>query len=353
MNHICDVVVLTWNQLEIIKTFIDSFLENTTVPVRLIIIDNGSSDGTNKFLASLKDTDLCEFKIIANEENKGFVGGMNQGIEASSAPFVCLANNDLIFTKGWLRQKLSVFESDAKIGVLNPNSNNLGVHAPDSMPLNDFAKELNDKYGNDFIEMPFIIGFCMTIKREVIDKCGGLSQEFYPMFFEDTDYSRKAITAGFLVGTARGSYVWHKEHASFKQMGGWKEQVFVKSRETFFKKWGRILRIAWVVNNYEQLVDNLAQGIELARQGNFVRFFVKDLDKEREEIFKEAGCYQHSEVHFIRFKTIFDLSWNILKKKKRYDVVITRDRFRQRLFAAFRYKVVGSVDLGKIKELKT
>ena len=54
----------------------------------------------------------------------------------------------------------------------------------------------------------------MLIRRSLIDKVGGLSEEFMPMFFEDTDYSMKSNQAGYKVGVAKKSYVWHQEHAS-------------------------------------------------------------------------------------------------------------------------------------------
>ncbi len=94
MKALCDVIVLTWNGKDLIEGFIKSFLRNTCTSTRLIIIDNASSDGTSEYLASLKDTEKCSFKIILNNENKGFVGGMNQGIAVSDAPYVCLANKD-------------------------------------------------------------------------------------------------------------------------------------------------------------------------------------------------------------------------------------------------------------------
>ncbi|MFH1901676.1 MAG: glycosyltransferase, partial [Candidatus Omnitrophota bacterium] len=105
-----DIIALTWNNKQVTRDFVESFLGNTAISTRLIIIDNGSSDGTTEYLSSLKDSGNCIIKVVLNRENKGFVGGMNQGIEASNAPYVCLANNDLIFTKGWLEEIISVFK---------------------------------------------------------------------------------------------------------------------------------------------------------------------------------------------------------------------------------------------------
>jgi len=353
-SYLCDVVVLTWNQLDIIREFVKSFLSNTTLPSRLIIVDNGSTDGTKEYLLSLNDTSNCKFKIVLNEENKGFVGGMNQGIEISSAPYVCLANNDLLFTKGWLKEVISIFQKYPNVGVLNPNSSSLGRTPLGKTSLEDFAAQLKDKQKGLFVETPFCIGFCMIIKREVINKVGALSEEFYPIFFEDSDYSMKALKAGYLIGVARGSYVWHKEHASFKQMNRNKEKFFVKNRSVFQKKWGKILRIAYIMNDGKELSAELDKGINLARDCNYIYFFIKNLDKERAAIFKEHGVFFHSGVSFVKFGNIFDLVWKILRKKKgkKYDLIVSKDKFLQRIFSRLGIKILSGLNKAEIRTMK-
>ncbi|MDP8216761.1 MAG: glycosyltransferase family 2 protein [Candidatus Kaelpia imicola] len=353
MNSICDVVVLTWNQLDVVKKCIESFFEKTNIPSRLIIIDNNSCDGTKEYIASLKDTENHQVSIVLNSENRGFVRGMNQGIALSEAPYVCLANSDLIFTKDWLKEIILVFEKYPDVGVLNPDSNNLGLRFDKGESLDEAAERLKIRESGDFEEMPFCIGFCMLIRRSVIEKVGVLSEEFIPMFFEDTDYSMKSNQAGYRVGVAKRSYVWHEEHVSLKDIGDKrKEEIFKNSRDVFFKKWGKILRIAWIVENYKELVENINRGIELARNGNFVWFFVKNLKVNKDKIFKENGFIKHSGVYFISYRNRVDLMWKILKKKKRYQPIIVKSRFLGYLFANLGYEVIKKFDRSKITEIK-
>ncbi len=340
---VCDVIVLTWNKKDIIESFVNSFLKNTSVLCRLIIIDNASNDNTQEYLATLKDTPLCTFKIIINKENKGFVGGMNQGIEISEAPYVCLANNDLLFTKGWLEEIISVFESNKNIGILNPNSNNLGT-SPAERPKKENS--------NKFKEMPFCIGFCMVVKRELLKKIGGFSKEFHPFFFEDTDFSLRAQQAGFLIGVASASYVQHHEHASFDEMAKEKEAFFVKSRSAFEKKWGKILRIAWVEDNYESLSGDLTQAVQWARQANFVTFFTKNTDVNREDIFKSKGIFEHTGVGFKKFGSYFILAFYILIKKKKFNLVITKNNTLKFILRIFGQKTSCCYDEALIAGIK-
>jgi len=347
MKNICDIIVLTWNQKQIIKSFIDSLFKSTSLPFRLIIIDNNSKDGTREYLESIKKDNV---KIIFNKENRGFVGGMNQGIEISDAPYVCLANNDLIFTKGWLEEIIFIFENYPKVGILNPDSNSLGAKPPEDVSIEEFAETLKINNKGIFLEMPFCIGFCMCIRREVIERIGKLSEDFAPIFFEDTDYSMRAKSAGYLIGVAKGSYVWHKEHASFKQIKE-REAIFQRNRNIFIKKWGKILRIAWISTDYNELKNNLKNAIDFARQGNFIFFFFKGFKLERSRIFEEIDSFEHTGIIFLRFKNIFDLAFKIIKKKKKYDVIFGPYRIIKRLkFLRLFYKsyFVNQEDKNKV-----
>lgn len=326
MNVKCDIIVLTWNQLDIIKQFVESYLENTSELSRLIIIDNGSSDGTPEYLSSLTDTDKVFFKVVLNTENRGFVGGMNQGIELSSASYVCLANNDLIFTKGWLKKIVAVFESNEKIGIINPNSNNLNNFPAKGQSYQEYANELYEEYQNEFWEMPFCIGFCMFIRRKVIDEIGGLSKDFYPMFFEDTDYSLMASRKGFLIGVAKGAYVWHIEHACFKNMGKNRIRYFENSRLAFKKKWGETLRIGWVLKSEDITREILEQASVLSRNGHYIFLLIRGRC-DRKELFKKYNLPVHTGIQFKSYDSYAKIIFKVFFKKKKFHSLIASSRW--------------------------
>ena len=73
------IIILTWNQFEYTRLCLDSIRRHTHAPYELIIVDNGSTDGTRQWLESFPD-----IKLIANRENLGFPKGANQGIRAAS-----------------------------------------------------------------------------------------------------------------------------------------------------------------------------------------------------------------------------------------------------------------------------
>jgi hypothetical protein len=140
---------------------------------------------------------------------------------------------------------------------------------------------------------------------------------------------------------AKGSYVWHKEHASFDKLDKKKtEDLFKRNRKIFVKKWGHILRIAYICDTKQ--IDQRAQDIiDVARQGNYVAIFCK---KEK--------AIDHGGVKCILYKTMFDLIGQVLIKKKRYDVVITDSTFLYNVFKACGYYVLRNLNMGKIYEFR-
>ena len=124
---LCDLILLSWNHWEETKPCLESLFATTDVPSRLYIVDNGSEPPVRRFLANIKPRGaIREVIFLQNEKNEGFPAGMNRGIRASSAPYVCLLNNDLLFASGWLRELINVIGTGLNIGVVNPASSTFG-----------------------------------------------------------------------------------------------------------------------------------------------------------------------------------------------------------------------------------
>ncbi len=347
----CDIIVLTWNHLELTKKFFESLFSSTALKIKIIVVDQASSDRTREYLEQLKQNLAGKLEIILNPENIGFVKGVNLGLTLSSAPFICLANNDLIFTKGWLEEVIKVFEKNKFIGILNPNSNNLGMHAKGQETIESLAVDLSSSYSGIFAEMPFCSGFCMVMRREILDKSGGLSQDYIPMFFEDTDISMQAKAMGYLIGLAKGAYVWHKEHGSFRE-GNDSDQLFRRNQRLFQDKYGKTLRIAWLEDNPFDLLNDLQQAISLGRSANFVTFYNRNIGLTREDAFKSLNAFEHSAVKFKKFESYVVLFFSILIKKKKFDLIVTKNRVLCFLFKALGQRVANRPDDILINRLK-
>jgi GT2 family glycosyltransferase len=325
----CDIILLTCGNLPYLRTCVESIFKSTRIPCGLIIVDNASPQETKNYLSSLKSTRDIQVTILTNEKNLGFVPGMNWGMRQSRADYICLLNDDTVVTNGWLSKMISVAEAIPEIGILNPSSNNFGLCPRKDQSLDEFAKNLENQKGG-FTETVACVGFCMLIKRQVVERIGYLDENLPPFFFDDTNYSMMANKAGFKCVIVKDAYVWHHEHKSFGRIAQ-RERVFAGSRKIFEQRWGRYLRIAWMVEsriNCQEFRDILNKAVSLARGANFVYLFARNPSKlNREKIFNYLGLTEHAQVNLISYPNekgfkLFCL-WRVLKRrKKKYDIVL-------------------------------
>ncbi len=321
----CDIIIPVWNQLTFTKDCINSILKNTEgMDYQLIVIDNASDDHTKKYLEELKNIGNPKVTLVRNDKNLGFVKAANQGIGVSHAPYICILNNDTLVMKGCLKEMIRIADMDRDIGIVNPSSNNLGQKPAKGQPVEFYAESLRNESGK-FVELGAAIGFCMLIKREVIEKVGTFDEIYGMGNFEDTDFSRRAVKEGYRPVRACGAYVYHRESSSFNKMKAF-ENDFKRNKEIYEFRWGKPKRIAYVLDSYDNnILKRLKmESIRLARDSNWVWYFSKghvDIPLHSNII-----CNEITPENFY-LKAIFD----ILKKKKKFDEIF-----------------VGTENLGKI-----
>jgi len=243
------MVILTCNQLEYTRKCLDSIFEHTQTPFELIIVDNGSTDGTVEFLESeISGTGQdARIKIIKNKENKGFAGGNNQGMAAARGDYVLLLNNDVVVTPGWLERMLTCAERGPEIGIVGPRSNY--VSGPQRVAeieydtntlkgLAEFSNQFADHHAGQTQQVLRVVGFCMLIKRAVVDKIGAMDDRYGLGNFEDDDFSLRAAIAGFQSWIARDCFIHHFGHRTFIGEKVDLNKSLHKNWGVFKEKWG-------------------------------------------------------------------------------------------------------------------
>ena len=269
----CDIIIPVWNQLEATNECVDSIVKHTDYPYRLILIDNGSSAETAGYLRGLKERKDLEAVLIRNDENLGFVKAVNQGIKASDGPYVCVMNNDTIATSGWLGEMVAVMEAKPEIGLLNPSSNTSGQFPYKNQSIDEYAAALR-QFRGEIQELYTCRGFCMLIRRAVLDRLGLLDEIYHIGYFDDTDYCKRAQGANFRTARAKAAYVYHKENISFKDLENNKD-LFKANEAIFFKRWGMPLRLGYFIDRVRspERIDDIAT--DVARSGHQIIIFLK------------------------------------------------------------------------------
>jgi GT2 family glycosyltransferase/glycosyltransferase involved in cell wall biosynthesis len=243
------VVVVTYESLEYNRACLSSLLSETDWPnLELIFVDNGSKDGTREWLLG-ECAHTPELRVIANDANLGFAPAVNRGLAAASGARLCLLNNDTVVTRGWLSGLLAHLERDPKLGMVGASTNEIANEArvPVSYQslseLRDWAREFTQRNRNQLISMPMLAMFCTAFRRSLFDEVGPLDERFSVGMFEDDDYSRRVLLAGYELACARDSFVHHRGRASFEKLGEEKYlEIYRSNEERFRQKWGGVPR---------------------------------------------------------------------------------------------------------------
>jgi len=204
------IIILTWNELAYTQRCIESIRKYTHLPYELIVVDNGSTDGTREWLRTQSDV-----RLICNPTNLGFAKGANQGIRAARGDNILLLNNDTVVTPGWLRRLLERLHSSPEVGMAGPLSN--FVSGPQQIPVpyqnlaevDGFAWDWGKAHRGQSQPTDRLVGFCLVMKREVIEKVGLLDERFGIGCFEDDDLCRRAMQAGYRLLICQDAFVHH------------------------------------------------------------------------------------------------------------------------------------------------
>lgn len=215
------VVVATYDNRDLCESCLNGLARNTPWPgLRIVVVDNGSRDGTSAMLARVAARD-ARVKVITNQENRGFAGGTNQGLAVSDSEYVVLLNDDTIVAPGWLARLIAHLEANPKLGLVCPVTNQIGNAAKIATgyatleQMEAFAIERAFAHSGDLEQTDVVALFCAAARRSVLESVGYLDERYEIGLFEDDDLARALRERGYGLAIARDSFVHHVGQASF------------------------------------------------------------------------------------------------------------------------------------------
>ncbi|MBU5350257.1 glycosyltransferase family 2 protein [Paenibacillus lautus] len=230
------IIIPTFNGKDLLKDCIYSIKRHTKEPFEIIVVDNGSSDGT---------VDICRqegITFISLASNVGFPAACNKGLKIATGDTILLLNNDVIVTRNWLQNMLNCLNSETNIGIVGPLTNYASGKQQIDMPytsLEEMSSQLNEPDAKKWLQVERIVGMCFLFKRELMDRIGLLDERYSPGHFEDDDYCYRARNAGYTLRIAGDVFVFHHGSASFaKQDMSQVKHLIDKNRQKFMDKWG-------------------------------------------------------------------------------------------------------------------
>ena len=225
-----DIIVPIYNAYEFTEECIKSVIKNTDLIKHTLVLINDKSPDENIFPMLLKYKNENKDKqiiVLENEQNSGFVKTVNKGMQYSKND-VILLNSDTEVTKGWIEKIQKCAYSNEYIATVTPLTNNgtiasvpnFGVdnELPKNMNLEEYAEMIEKASKNRYPELTTGNGFCMYIKRKVIEKIGLFDDiTFEKGYGEENDFCYRALDHGYTNVLCDNTFIYHKGTQSFKK----------------------------------------------------------------------------------------------------------------------------------------
>ncbi len=215
------VIIPNWNGEKYLKTCFDSLYNQTFKNFEIILIDNGSEDGSVEFVKN----DYSEVEIVALKENTGFSKAVNIGIKKARGIYIALLNNDTEAHPDWLRNLKSASKKYPQYyffasKILCFDKRDTIDSAGDGIYINGRAYRRGhyQKDSPEFNKEQEVFGVCGAAafyRKELFDKVGYFDEDFFA-FYEDVDLNFRAQLAGFKCLYIPSAVVYHIGHGSSK-----------------------------------------------------------------------------------------------------------------------------------------
>ena len=233
------IIIPTYNGSKLLQQCIGELRRFTELDYEIIVVDDGSTDDTAAFCSRER------LVFVSLSKTRGFPGACNAGLQLASGDTLVLLNNDIVVSRHWLSNMLACLYQDDSVGIVGPMTNyasgtqqhHLGYR--DLASFHEMTYEANRPDPNKWREVARLVGMCMVLKRELLERIGLLDEQYAPGHYEDDDYCFRARLAGYRLMVAGDTYVHHHGSATFKQYTPQDlHQLIHTNRQKFMDKFG-------------------------------------------------------------------------------------------------------------------
>jgi GT2 family glycosyltransferase len=217
---LASAIILNWNGNGYVEEAISSLLRQDYPNLEIIVVDNGSTDGSFEFI---KDKFMTKIKLIGRNKNTGFAEGNNFGIQLSKGKYILLLNNDAVAEKDWIAELVKTAEEYPNVGMCA--SKVLNYFARDNIDtvghliyrdgLNRGRGRLEKDAGQyDKLEGVFFpSGAAALYRKAMLDEIGLFDEDFFA-YGEDADIGIRGRLAGWKCIYVHRAVVYHRYSGS-------------------------------------------------------------------------------------------------------------------------------------------
>lgn len=221
------IIIPVYNAIDEVIDCLDSVVRNTPLSenINVLVLNDCSPDKSVKpSLNKYKNHEHINIKH--HFRNLGYTKNVNKGIQLSKNRDVILLNSDTIVSPNWIRNLITAAYSQEDIGTVTAVSNGAGAFSvpksgynevPNHLDIDSLSRIVNQCNG-PYIDVPTGNGFCLYIKRSLINDIGIFDEKKFPKGYgEENDFCMRAVECGWLNIVDTKTYIYHKRSASFKE----------------------------------------------------------------------------------------------------------------------------------------
>jgi GT2 family glycosyltransferase len=234
MNNVA-VVIPNWNGIDSIGDCLDSLLNQSVKPL-IIVVENGSTDGSLEFLRK----DYSDVQIVVNQQNLGFAGGVNSGIRHAvdqGCEFVALLNNDATVEKDWLKQLTATIRANDHNGIVTSKIvTSDGSHMDSTGDMYTvwglpYPRGRGEPVSSAYDKQTTVFaasGGASIYRVAMLKEIGLFDSDFFA-YYEDVDLSFRAQLADWKVVYEPKALVYHQISATSSKIKGFSTYQTIKN----------------------------------------------------------------------------------------------------------------------------
>jgi GT2 family glycosyltransferase len=266
------IIIVSWNVRALLRRALTSCRASwgNHPGLEMIVVDNVSTDGTVEMLRE----EFPQVTVVVNEENRGFTGGNNDGIDRARGSYLLLLNPDTEVLEDALPRMVAYLDQHRDVGMVGPQLRNPDGSVQSSrrrfptLPVLFFESTwlqgllprrtlehyyVEDRSPETAHAVDWITGAAMLTRRAVVNEVGGMDETFF-MYSEELDWCRRIHAAGWEIHYVPDAQVVHYEGKSSEQVVPARHIYFQSSKVHYARKYhgpwlAEILRL-WLLGQY-------------------------------------------------------------------------------------------------------
>lgn len=216
------VIILNWNGERLLKEYLPTVVRHTPAIGRVVVADNGSTDGSLELLRS----EFPQVEVMAFDRNYGFAEGYNRAIAARTEPYCVLLNSDVEVKDDWLSALYRFMDRNEHVAACQPKIR--ALRAPGSFEYAGASGGFIDRNGYPYCrgrifatveedrgqydeprtDLFWATGACLMVRTALYNRAGGLDPKFFA-HMEEIDLCWRLQLMGYRIAVVPAAVVYH------------------------------------------------------------------------------------------------------------------------------------------------